>query len=374
MACSRRTIGEVIDEVIQRFFLLIEVFYPFILGCLPVQLFNQKKRNRLPLTSNPIEKEFHSSNECSSAHVFFFFFGNKGFLQTHSPSNRVGTAPASQWASLGYQRVKSNASSSGGGFAPMAYPGRARNTGSNMGQQSFSSGNWQETKQRSFPSTSGNTQSRVNTASTYRQADTQESFHRQQNQSEPVHQSPELQWPRSSTSSSSTTGVQPQSSSWKFKSTPQINQFKEDNPNNSFDVPQPKVLSKVKPAEEKSLRLVTTVVAGMKRWSQYSDRAPFLFEVSATLDSAVTTGSHGAKTFLLRDGMDAVQCVFYETVSIPIVSYFIYYAQRNYDKKRNQLKCVSVRPATTLEQRNFPESVKASDMEMRQYIKMLNEV
>ncbi|XP_041096796.1 spermatogenesis-associated protein 22 isoform X2 [Polyodon spathula] len=338
-------------------------------GCLPVQLFNQKKRNRLPLTSNPIEKEFHSSNECSSAH---------GFLQTHSPSNRVGTAPASQWASLGYQRVKSNASSSGGGFAPMAYPGRARNTGSNMGQQSFSSGNWQETKQRSFPSTSGNTQSRVNTASTYRQADTQESFHRQQNQSEPVHQSPELQWPRSSTSSSSTTGVQPQSSSWKFKSTPQINQFKEDNPNNSFDVPQPKKppVSKVKPAEEKSLRLVTTVVAGMKRWSQYSDRAPFLFEVSATLDSAVTTGSHGAKTFLLRDGMDAVQCVFYETDrELPrLIRGQVHRCVGNYDKKRNQLKCVSVRPATTLEQRNFPESVKASDMEMRQYIKMLNEV
>ncbi|XP_041096799.1 spermatogenesis-associated protein 22 isoform X4 [Polyodon spathula] len=298
-------------------------------GCLPVQLFNQKKRNRLPLTSNPIEKEFHSSNECSSAHGFGSSYMPSGFLQTHSPSNRVGTAPASQWASLGYQRVKSNASSSGGGFAPMAYPGRARNTG-------------------------------------------------QQNQSEPVHQSPELQWPRSSTSSSSTTGVQPQSSSWKFKSTPQINQFKEDNPNNSFDVPQPKKppVSKVKPAEEKSLRLVTTVVAGMKRWSQYSDRAPFLFEVSATLDSAVTTGSHGAKTFLLRDGMDAVQCVFYETDrELPrLIRGQVHRCVGNYDKKRNQLKCVSVRPATTLEQRNFPESVKASDMEMRQYIKMLNEV
>lgn len=34
-----------------------------------------------------------------------------------------------------------------------------------------------------------------------------------------------------------------------------------------------------------------------------------------TLDSAVTIGNHGAKTFLLRDGQYAVQCVFYETVS-----------------------------------------------------------
>ncbi|KAK1139214.1 spermatogenesis-associated protein 22-like [Acipenser oxyrinchus oxyrinchus] len=351
-------------------------------GCLPVQLFNQKKRNRLPLTSNPIEKEFHSSNEYSSARGFESSYRPSGFSQTHAPSNQVGTAQASQWANQGYQSVMSNASSSGGGFAPMAHPGRARNTGSNMGQQSFSSGNWQETKQRSFPSTSGNAQSKVNTASTYRQADIQESFHRQQNQSEPVHQSPKLQWPKSSTSSSSTTGVQSQSSSWKFKSTPQISQFKEDNqswfPNNGFEVPQPKKppVFKMKPAEEKSLRLVTTVLAGMKHWSQYSDRAPFLFEVSATLDSAVTTGSHGAKTFLLRDGLDAVQCVFYETDrELPrLIRGQVHRCVGNYDKKRNQLKCVSVRPATTLEQRNFPESVKASDMEMRQYIKMLNEV
>lgn len=36
---------------------------------------------------------------------------------------------------------------------------------------------------------------------------------------------------------------------------------------------------------------------------------------SATLDSAVTLGHHGAKNFLMRDGKKAVQCVFYENVS-----------------------------------------------------------
>lgn len=35
---------------------------------------------------------------------------------------------------------------------------------------------------------------------------------------------------------------------------------------------------------------------------------------SATLDSAVTLGTHGAKTFLMRDGKETVQCVFYENV------------------------------------------------------------
>lgn len=35
----------------------------------------------------------------------------------------------------------------------------------------------------------------------------------------------------------------------------------------------------------------------------------------ATLDSAVTIGKFGAKNFLMRDGKDAVPCVYYENVS-----------------------------------------------------------
>lgn len=36
---------------------------------------------------------------------------------------------------------------------------------------------------------------------------------------------------------------------------------------------------------------------------------------SATLDSAVTLGQHGAKNFLMRDSKEVVQCAFYENVS-----------------------------------------------------------
>ena len=43
-----------------------------------------------------------------------------------------------------------------------------------------------------------------------------------------------------------------------------------------------------------------------------SDRLCFLS--AATLDSAVTMGSHGSKSFLLRDGKATVQCVYYENV------------------------------------------------------------
>ena len=41
----------------------------------------------------------------------------------------------------------------------------------------------------------------------------------------------------------------------------------------------------------------------------------FYVRPTATLDSAVTAGSHGAKNFLMRDEKEVVQCVFYENVS-----------------------------------------------------------
>lgn len=104
----------------------------------------------------------------------------------------------------------------------------------------------------------------------------------------------------------------------------------------------------VKPATEHSLRILTAVIDGMRHWSQFKDKVPYLFEIfgelicypscaltgfififlkkntinltgftspSATLDSAVTVGRYGAKNFLLRDGKEVVQCVFYENVS-----------------------------------------------------------
>lgn len=43
-----------------------------------------------------------------------------------------------------------------------------------------------------------------------------------------------------------------------------------------------------------------------------------LTEVSlftATLDSAVTVADYGAKKFLMRDGKDVVQCLYFENVS-----------------------------------------------------------
>lgn len=101
----------------------------------------------------------------------------------------------------------------------------------------------------------------------------------------------------------------------------------------------------MKAAAENSLRILTAVIDGMRHWSQFKDKVPYLFEIfgelicsprcaltiyiyflkrktplisfapPATLDSAVTVGRYGAKNFLLRDGKEVVQCAFYENVS-----------------------------------------------------------
>ncbi|XP_036379188.1 spermatogenesis-associated protein 22 [Megalops cyprinoides] len=132
----------------------------------------------------------------------------------------------------------------------------------------------------------------------------------------------------------------------------------------------------MKPAVDNSLRILTAVIEGMKHWSQYRDRGPFLFEVFAALDSAVTVGSHGAKSFLLRDKTDAVQCVFYETDrDLPrLTRGQVHRCVGNYHPQRNLFTCVSVRPASSSEQRNAQESVRASDAEMRRLVRSFSEM
>ncbi|CAB1316427.1 unnamed protein product, partial [Coregonus sp. 'balchen'] len=132
----------------------------------------------------------------------------------------------------------------------------------------------------------------------------------------------------------------------------------------------------VKPATENSLRILTAVIDGMRHWSQFKDIAPYLFTIFATLDSAVTAGSHGAKNFLMRDGKEVMQCVFYENeLDLPrLIRSQVHHCVGNYNRTRDTLTCMSVRAALPSEQRNAQESVKASDAEMRGLVKSLSEV
>eukprot|EP00064_Thunnus_orientalis_P001787 superscaffoldBa00000122_g1790 len=97
---------------------------------------------------------------------------------------------------------------------------------------------------------------------------------------------------------------------------------------------------------------------------------------SATLDSAVTLAHHGAKNFLMRDGKEVVQCIFYENEQeLPrLIRGQIHRCVGNYDRSRDVLMCVSVRPGLPSELRNAQEAVKACDAEMRALVKSLSEV
>ncbi|XP_077361164.1 uncharacterized protein spata22 isoform X2 [Festucalex cinctus] len=124
-----------------------------------------------------------------------------------------------------------------------------------------------------------------------------------------------------------------------------------------------------------SLRILTAVIEGMKHWSQFKDKVTYFFEIFATLDSAVTIGRHGAKNFLLRDGKEVVQCLFYENEQeLPrLIRGQVHRCVGNYDRKREVLVCVSVRAAKPSEVRNAQEAIKACDTHMRKLVKLLHE-
>nr|XP_056721003.1 spermatogenesis-associated protein 22 [Euleptes europaea] len=128
--------------------------------------------------------------------------------------------------------------------------------------------------------------------------------------------------------------------------------------------------------KDNSLRLLSAVIESMKHWSQYTNKAPLLFEVLGILDSAVTPGQYGAKTFLLRDGKESVSCVFYEIDrELPrLIRGRVHRCVGNYDTGRKLFRCVSVRPASVPEQQTFQDFVRIADVEMGEYVKASNEV
>ncbi|XP_029469994.1 spermatogenesis-associated protein 22 isoform X2 [Rhinatrema bivittatum] len=179
-------------------------------------------------------------------------------------------------------------------------------------------------------------------------------------------------------SSSTSSGLQNHSSSSVLRHSLQQSKVDEK----QFDIPEeatiqkmPRLQVKIKESD-RSLRIITAVIERMKHWSEYAYKIALLFEVLATLDSAVTSGPYGAKTFLLRDGQDSVPCVFYEMDrDLPrLIRGRVHRCMGSYDKKRNLFKCVSVRPASVAEQRTFKEFVKVADAEMQKYVKSINEI
>ncbi|XP_067864443.1 spermatogenesis-associated protein 22 isoform X2 [Heptranchias perlo] len=404
-------------------------------GCLPVLLFNQKKRTRLPLTSNPMEHESGSNSLFPTPESFDSPpAGNKGLTQTRAPGNQT-TVQNNYRAQFQYPNIRSNMDNADSGKAPLSNLAKTTSIGqlqqqvpqhqqiqdyrnfsrgsSNIGQNSKT--NWNQLQQqvplhqqsqehrqfsggsnitgqsnktswntgvrqqsgntgkentrpimnerKEFTSTNGNNRTQTKITSTFRSCVPSESYKTQTKSSQQTHQ-----WPKSSSQNTASS-----------RRSGQPNQFLENqfesNPRNSVDQKSQPVQMKVTQPDN-SLRIATTTIEGMKHWTQYSHRVALLFEVFATLDSAVIAGEHSAKNFLLRDRKDSVPCVFYETDrDLPrLIRGQVHRCMGTYDKRRNLLKCVSVRPASTVEQKTFAEFVRVADAEMTQFVKALSEV
>ncbi|KAG7515557.1 hypothetical protein JOB18_011411 [Solea senegalensis] len=312
-------------------------------GCISVPLFNQKKRNRIPLTSSPSVNEFFSHTEyvanTSAATSHNSTAGFNGGYQASCLSsgasqsdqwNRQGVPQAPQPRKFTSNRPAPEPAATARTYAPISHPYKAGGTGSKTGLPSYPS------RQQDYSFTP-----RQNKYQAPSSSDTAQSKTRPPHGgfSHVVQQSP----------------CRPRSPSYQQ---------------------QQQEASLMKPAPENSLRILTAVIAGMRHWSQFKDKVPYLFEIFATLDSAVTLGHHGAKTFLMRDGKQVVQCIFYENEKeLPrLIRGQIHRCVGNYDRSRDVLVCVSVRPGLPSEHRNALQAVQACDTEMRALVKLLREV
>ncbi|AWP00385.1 putative spermatogenesis-associated protein 22 isoform 3 [Scophthalmus maximus] len=307
-------------------------------GCLPVPLFHQKKRSRIPLTSAPSVNEFFSHSEyvasSSSATPHgrtaagtigsYQASGSSSGASQSGPWNRQCVPQSTQLQQLDSNRPAPGPAPKMRAYAPMPHPYKAGSTSSQTGQPSYPARRQDSScsvtsNKYPAPSSSEGVQNRPTPHTGFSHMGQQLS-HRQPN---PTPQHPQqrrpLPPPVPPLSESPARVVQPQNNTWKFTNSfgPQSSTFDGKRSPKQTQTARPnqtKEALPMKPVFENSLRILTAVIHGMRHWSQFKDKVPYLFEIFATLDSAVTLGRHGAKTFLMRDGKEVLQCVFYENV------------------------------------------------------------
>ncbi|XP_009462801.1 PREDICTED: spermatogenesis-associated protein 22 [Nipponia nippon] len=318
-------------------------------GCLPVPLFNQKKRNRQPLTSNPLKNEPGTS---SGTRTYDFSPTSFGW-GTANPE----VAELQKAANNGTKVWNRNE------YTPLSNTTDSRSDSGIIRKFESLSNSLKTVQQQKTPDNRNSSQhiKTTETSQTY---------------------TSKGQWPvkpntlrvKPNTLSRS---LQDHGLAYKFNHNIQQNNMNEKQ---SDCVPEGKSQevssSQLKIKEKNSLRIISAVIESMRHWSQYAYKTPLLFEVLGTLDSAVTPGAYGAKNFLLRDGKESLPCVFYEIDrELPrLIRGRVHRCMGNYDAKRNVFKCVSVRPATIQEQNTFQEFVKIADAEMTAYVKTMNEI
>ncbi|XP_068066679.1 spermatogenesis-associated protein 22 isoform X5 [Anomalospiza imberbis] len=242
-------------------------------GCLPVPLFNQKKRTRQPLTSNPLKNEPGTG---SGTHSYDFSPSSFGWGTANPEVDELQKA-----ASSGNRNE----------YAPLGKTASSRSdNGTSQKSENFSS-SLKTVQQQKHPD--GRNPSQLIKTDTFKG-----------------------QWPvKPNTVARS---LQDHSPAYKFNNNTQQNKMNENQfgcvpEDKSQEISSSQVKTKIK---KNSLRILSAVIQSVRHWSQYAYKTALLFEVLGTLDSAVTPGAYGAKNFLLRDGKETLPCVFYEIVFV----------------------------------------------------------
>ncbi|XP_036264472.1 spermatogenesis-associated protein 22 [Pipistrellus kuhlii] len=349
-------------------------------GCLPVPLFNQKKRTRQPLTSNPLKNDPGISTT-SDSYDFpplptdWAWEAMNPELPSLTKTVNTGQIPHSVSHPLRSQdslpkSIQPNTERSKSGWS-------YRDDNKNTSFKTWDRNDFRpQCKRTNLAANDG-----INSSSM--------SFGVQQQKELKVSQLPNLSYQRecevlrpthsSKIPGSTMRSLEKNSTLQAFKPNIQQNQFKKKM---LGDIPVENALKdaslyqlKLK-EKDNSLRIISAVIESMKYWREHAPKTVLLFEILGVLDSAVTPGPYYSKTFLLRDGKNTQPCVFYEIDrELPrLIRGRVHRCVGNYDQKKNIFKCVSVRPASVSEQKAFQAFVKIVDTEMRYYTNVMNEI
>ncbi|XP_059127144.1 spermatogenesis-associated protein 22 isoform X4 [Peromyscus eremicus] len=331
-------------------------------GCLPVPLFNQKKRNRQPLTSNPLQNDPDWAWEAVNPEVTPL----KKTMNTRQIPASASYPLKSQDSVT--KSIQSNAERSQSGWG---YRGDNRNT---------SLRTWDKNDFRpQYKTASSAANSEFSSSSVdlgaqrQKQSGTPEFPHLHGNRETEVLR----QTCFSKVPGPIVKGPDRASALQAFKPRFQQNQFKKtvlgDTPGENTLKEAP--LRQLK-EKDNSLRIISAVIESMRYWRAQVQKTVLLFEILAVLDSAVTPGPHYSKTFLMRDGKNTLPCVFYEIDrELPrLIRGRVHRCVGHYDPAKNIFKCVSVRPASASEQKTFQAFVAIADAEMKYHTKIMNEM
>ncbi|XP_060114959.1 spermatogenesis-associated protein 22 [Heteronotia binoei] len=351
-------------------------------GCLPVPLFNQKKRTRQPLTSNPLKNEPSASSTAETLDLSTMLADFGWEVAKPEPTQlqkTTGIDPTelSMPSPLLKQQTPSKSIESS--------TGRNVNNWRLARGKKVSSDIWKRNDCVTFGC---RTENRKIPKLEYGSSYLPETGSRQKKLPGPPKASQNISTGTAGQSYSSTVqqlglpNIMPRSqlgTSYMVRHNPQqqkVNEKKADHIQGDKMIQKAPSCQLRMKEKDRSLRILSVVIESMKHWSQYTNKTPLLFEVLGILDSAVTPGLYSAKTFLLRDGKESVSCVFYEIDrELPrLIRGRAHRCVGNYDTSRKLFRCVSVRPASVPEQQTFQDFVRIADVEMGEYVKASNEV